>query len=78
MAKTITSKAKRKWNELSGGQQQAITAATAVQLTLFGLAQIELLKRHRSEVRGPKFLWFLVTFVNYLGPIAFLLFGRRR
>lgn len=32
-----------------------------------------------EETRGPKVMWVLIIlFVNIFGPVAFLLFGRRK
>ncbi|MFN7036264.1 MAG: PLD nuclease N-terminal domain-containing protein [Bellilinea sp.] len=46
-----------------------------LQLALWLVALIDLLRRERT--RGPKWVWLLVIlFVNLLGPIIYLIFGR--
>ncbi len=46
-----------------------------LQLALWLVALIDLLRRERT--RGPKWVWLLVIlFVNLLGPILYLIFGR--
>lgn len=49
----------------------------AVQLILMTIAIILCVKAR--ETRGPKLMWILIIiFVNIVGPIAFLVFGRRK
>lgn len=53
--------------------------AGAVQLALQAAVLIDLTARDAKEVRGPKWAWALASFVNYLGPLAYIFFsGRRR
>lgn len=66
------------WNDLSEEQRGGVVLIAIVQLALLVFAQGVLIGRPKEFVRGPKPLWFLVNFVNFLGPIAFLCFGRRR
>ncbi|NLG84693.1 MAG: PLDc_N domain-containing protein [Firmicutes bacterium] len=47
-----------------------------LQLILMFLALLDL--RGRERVTGPKWLWFLViVFIGTLGPLAYLVFGRK-
>ncbi|SJM59613.1 hypothetical protein [Gulosibacter sp. 10] len=66
------------WQKLGDGTQATVAVLAGVQVTLFAIAQLELVSRARERVRGRKWTWFLGNFVNFLGPISFLLFGRRR
>ena len=68
---------KQKWSELSTGAKALIVVGAAVELVLTTVALKDLRSRTRDEVRGPKWLWRLVTFVQPVGPIAYLLLGRR-
>ncbi len=70
--------ANRSWNDLSPTAQKAVVAAGAVELALTTYAQIDLGRRAKGEVRGPKLLWRLLTMVQPVGPIAYLVLGRRR
>jgi len=46
-----------------------------LQLGLLIFALIDLLRRERTK--GPKWVWILVVlFINIIGPIVYLLFGR--
>ena len=69
---------KKKWSELSTGAKVGIVIAAAVELVLTTLAFKDLRSRSRDEVRGPKWLWSLVSLVQPAGPIAYLVLGRRR
>jgi hypothetical protein len=46
-----------------------------LQLVLMIVALLDLIRRKRAK--GPKWVWALViVFVNIIGPIVYLLFGR--
>lgn len=70
--------ANRTWNDLSPTAQKAVLAAGAAELALTTFAQIDLGRRPKHQVRGPKLLWRLLTMVQPVGPIAYLVLGRRR
>lgn len=69
---------KKKWAELTSGQQAAIVVAGAVEVVLTALALADLARRPRAQVRGPKLLWGAGCFVQPVGPVAYLALGRRR
>ena len=70
--------ARKSWNDLSDQQRRFVVAGAAVQFTLQFLALRDLRRRPADEVRGPKWFWLPVTFVNVVGPIVYFLLGRRR
>jgi hypothetical protein len=46
-----------------------------LQIVLMAVALVDLFRRERT--RGPKWAWALVIlFVNLIGPVVYLLFGR--
>jgi len=46
-----------------------------LQLALMIVALVDLIRRKRTK--GPKWVWALaIVFVNFFGPIVYLLFGR--
>jgi hypothetical protein len=69
---------KRRWRDLSPAQRTAIVAAGTVQLSLQAAALIDLRRRAREQVNGDRRAWALASFVNFLGPLAYFAFGRRR
>ena len=74
----MAGRSKKHWSELSPGQRRAITAAGALQLGLMVAALADLRLRPTREIRGGKKLWTATAFVNFVGPIAYFAFGRRR
>lgn len=69
---------KKRWDDLSPGQQVAIAVAGAVEVVLTTLALADLIRRPGAQVRGPKLLWVAGCFVQPVGPVAYLALGRRR
>ncbi|MGD7001255.1 PLD nuclease N-terminal domain-containing protein [Corynebacterium halotolerans] len=62
------------------GPKGEVVLAAAVALEVAGKVAtwISLARRGRDEVRGPKWLWRLATGVNFFGPAAYWLFGRKK
>lgn len=69
---------KKKWSDLSTRQQTLVVAGAAVQIGLLGAALLDLSKRRPEEVNGPKAAWVAASFVNFVGPIAYFVFGRKK
>jgi hypothetical protein len=69
---------RRSWSDLTESQQRTIIVLGAVELVLTTVALVDLARRPRELVRGPKALWALGCFVQPVGPIAYLAAGRRR
>lgn len=67
----------KRWSDFSGRQQAAIIAASVVEVLLTSVALADLARRPRAQVRGPKILWGLGCIIQPLGPIAYLVVGRR-
>ena len=68
---------KKRWSEFSGGQRASILVASAIEVVLTSVALADLARRPRVQVRGPKPLWVLGCVFQPVGPIAYLVFGRR-
>ncbi|HOG47326.1 MAG TPA: PLD nuclease N-terminal domain-containing protein [Anaerolineae bacterium] len=68
---------RRQWSDLSTGQKVGTALLGALQVALFGAAQIDLWRRPAGQVRGSKWMWAALDFVNFLGPLAYFAFGRR-
>jgi len=68
---------KKQWGDFTPSQQKAIIVAFAVEAVLTTVALVDLARRPRAQVRGPKPLWALGCFVQPVGPLAYLLIGRR-
>ncbi|MEO6822301.1 MAG: PLDc N-terminal domain-containing protein [Candidatus Nanopelagicales bacterium] len=69
--------AKRTWRELGPQQRTTIIVAGAAEVVLTTIALLDVVRRPRAEVRGPKALWILSFAVQPFGTLAYLTFGRR-
>jgi hypothetical protein len=70
--------ARKSWNDLSDREKAAVVVMASVQLALATTAWIDLARRPPELVRGPKPVWALGIAVNFVGPISYFAFGRRR
>jgi len=69
---------KRSWSDFTPAQRARMLVAASVQLALATAAWVDLAKRPAAQVNGPKPLWGVLIAVNFIGPLAYFLFGRRR
>jgi hypothetical protein len=74
----VERRAKKEWNQLNSQQQTMVVAGAIVQLTLLAAAQIDITRRSPDQIRGSKWMWRIITLVNFIGPIAYFLIGRRK
>lgn len=68
--------AKKKWSDLTTGQQRAIFVAGAAEAALTTAALWDLAHRPAANVRGRKAAWILAFFVQPVGPLAYFAKGR--
>ncbi|GAB3127907.1 PLDc N-terminal domain-containing protein [Glaciibacter psychrotolerans] len=71
-------KKKQRWEDLSPSQKVATVVAGTIQIALALSAWVDLAQRPADEVNGPKGLWGVLIAVNFIGPIAYFVGGRRR
>jgi hypothetical protein len=69
---------RRRWNDLSRRERATVLTLGSFELALTATAVADLYYRPPESVHGPKLLWWPVLFVQPIGPVAYLLFGRRR
>jgi hypothetical protein len=67
----------RRWDELTPRQRIAVVVLGVVQLSLAAYAWADLARRPAARVRGSKSLWGWVIAVNWVGPVSYLVWGRR-
>jgi hypothetical protein len=68
----------QRWNDLSDRARAGIVAAGVVQVSLTLAALADLRRRPARRINGSKPLWIAASFVNFVGPIAYFAFGRKR
>jgi hypothetical protein len=68
----------KEWKDLSPRQKRGILFGGTVQIGLLLATLLDIYRRPKEEIRGDKVLWTLAAFVNFVGPISYFLFGRKR
>jgi hypothetical protein len=74
----VETRQKKRWQDFSPAQQATMVAVGAMELVMTAVALTDLARRPRELVRGPKLAWVAAAVVQPFGPVAYLLFGRRR
>jgi hypothetical protein len=69
---------KQKWSALSERTRRLIIVAGVAEASLKVAMLIDIKRRPASLIRGPKWLWTPIAFVNFFGPVSYFAFGRRR
>ncbi|HLS02394.1 MAG TPA: PLD nuclease N-terminal domain-containing protein [Beutenbergiaceae bacterium] len=64
-------------HQSSSSPRTLLTLAGVVQIVLLIAALRDVRRRPSSLVRGPKGVWVGVSFINFIGPVSYFLFGRK-
>jgi low temperature requirement protein LtrA len=67
----------KRWSELSLPQRRLVLVLAAAQVTLAGIAWLDLGFRPAEAVNGRKSWWAAVIAVNVVGPLSYLRWGRK-
>ena len=68
-----------RWDDLSDRQKTLFLVAASVQASLLLMALAGIYRRPAGEIRGSKRAsWAAASFVDFVGPVSYILFGRRR
>lgn len=70
-------KQQKQWKDLSTGTKLRIIAMAMVQITLLAAALWDIRQRPAEGIQGNKKMWVGIAFINFVGPIAYFLFGRK-
>lgn len=70
--------ARKRWSDLTDAEKTAILVVASVQISLAATAWVDLARRPRELVRGPKPLWAAAIAVNFVGPLTYFTVGRLR
>jgi hypothetical protein len=68
----------RYWSDLTAVEKRIVILSSVVQVSLLVAALNDILRRPASQIKGKKWVWLLVSFINFIGPISYFLFGRKR
>ena len=66
------------WQGMPKWQRVAVVVVAQFELATTTVAAVDLIRRPRAQVRGPKLLWWPALTVQPFGPLAYLALGRRR
>lgn len=66
------------WRELALWQKIALIIISAAQVMLLGAALWDIRQRQPQELNGSKELWTVLSFINFIGPVTYFLFGIKR
>ena len=70
-------KGQKQWSKLKGTSKMRIGIMAVVQLALLAAALWDIRRRPAQEIKGSKWMWVAISFINFVGPIAYFLFGRK-
>lgn len=70
-------KKRKNWKELPPLQKAGALFMFSLQISLLAAALADIRKRPAEQIRGSKWLWTGVAFVNFVGPISYFVFGRK-
>ncbi|WP_099025348.1 PLDc N-terminal domain-containing protein [Mycolicibacterium palauense] len=68
----------RRFSELSTRSRVLIVVGAIVQVLLQAAALRDIRNRPAAQINGSKPLWVCLSFLNFVGPIAYFAVGRRR
>jgi hypothetical protein len=68
----------KKWSELPTSARIGVVLMGMIQLSLMMAALMDIRKRPAEQINGSKKMWTILAFVNWIGPIAYFVKGRKR
>ena len=69
---------KKTWKEMSPSAKAGTILAGIVNLSLLVAAQRDISKRPAAMINGPKGAWRAASFINFIGPMGYFVFGRKK
>jgi hypothetical protein len=70
--------AKQKWRDFSERRRRLILVGAVAEAGLKMAMLIDIKRRPADQIRGSKWMWRALAFINGVGPISYFAFGRRR
>ncbi len=71
-------KKKRRWQDLTRKQKKRSIVRGVLQFCLMLWSLWDIRHRTADQIKGSKRLWTALAFAQPVGPIAYLLFGRKK
>ncbi len=74
----MSKKSNVKWSELPPSRKAVIVVMGVIQISLLLAALYDIRKRPAEQINGSKKVWTAVAFINWIGPIAYFVKGRKQ
>ena len=68
----------RRWADLTDRQRTVVLTLASIQVSLAATAWADLATRPVDQVNGRKGMWAAIIAVNFVGPLSYFRWGRRR
>ena len=68
----------KRFSDVPPERQAGMIIGGLLQAALAIWAFVDLARRSREEIRGPKQVWIPVILVNWIGPAVYFIFARKR
>lgn len=69
---------KKTWKEMPPSAKAGTIVVGIVQISLLVAAQRDISKRPAAMINGPKAAWRAASFINFIGPMGYFIFGRKK
>jgi hypothetical protein len=70
--------AKKSWGDMTPTQKKIVVVTAIAEVAVTAWCVQDLRRRTPEQVRGPKLLWGPALSVQPFGPIAYVVWGRKR
>ena len=68
---------KKQWRDLTTAQKFTGAVLGIIQVGLLAAALWDIQHRSADEINGTKKMWRGLVLINYIGPIAYFIIGRK-
>jgi hypothetical protein len=69
---------KKTWKEMPPAARAGVVAVGIAQVSLMLAAQRDISRRPAELINGPKAAWRLAALINFIGPMGYFVFGRKK
>jgi hypothetical protein len=69
---------KKTWKEMPPAARIGTVLIGIAQISLMLAAQRDISRRPAEQINGPKAAWRVAALLNFVGPMGYFIFGRKR
>jgi len=70
--------AKKQWADMTTTQKTGTALLVGAQVIMLAAALLNISRRPEDHLNGSRRLWAVLSLVNFIGPIAYFLLGRKK